>query len=72
MFDMTFKCTKKAWRFPQERFVTYEESDEAWCRYFGIGKEIDVVENVTIGNVYIRSISPDGTMRFSGILNHKE
>lgn len=27
------------WIFPNERFVTYEKSDEEWCRYFGIGRQ---------------------------------
>ena len=31
------------WKFPKERFVTYQKSDESWCRYFGIGKEIPEV-----------------------------
>lgn len=29
----------KAWIFPKEKFVTYEKSDEEWCRYFGIGRQ---------------------------------
>lgn len=31
--------TETKWVFPKERFVTYEESDEEWCRYFGIGHQ---------------------------------
>ena len=30
------------WQFPtNEPFVTYEPSDESWCRYCGIGKELN-------------------------------
>jgi hypothetical protein len=29
------------WEFPKERFVTYEKTDEDWCRYCGIGKELN-------------------------------
>lgn len=32
------------WIFPKERFVTYEISDESWCRYFGIGKEATIYD----------------------------
>lgn len=28
------------WEFPQERYWRYEKSDEPWCRYFGIGREV--------------------------------
>lgn len=27
------------WIFPKEKFITYEKSDESWCRYFGIGRQ---------------------------------
>jgi len=42
-FDNKLKPTineqKGRWIFPKERFVTYEHSDEGWCRYFKIGHE---------------------------------
>lgn len=39
----SFACPKKyvRWEFPQERFVTYEPGDAPWCRYFGIGHEVE-------------------------------
>ena len=35
------------WVFPKSRFVEYEPQDEAWCRFFGIGKEALVTRTVT-------------------------
>lgn len=32
------------WIPPKERFVTYEESDEGWCRFCGIGSVRRVVD----------------------------
>lgn len=31
----------RVWRMPVERFWEYETSDELWCRYFGIGHEVE-------------------------------
>ena len=30
---------KGSWIFPKRPFITYEPSDEEWCRYFKIGHE---------------------------------
>lgn len=30
----------KKWQFPDDPHVQYEASDEHWCRYFGIGREV--------------------------------
>jgi hypothetical protein len=27
------------WEFPKEAMVSYDDRDEDWCRYFGIGRE---------------------------------
>lgn len=66
-FEVTYKRRRKIWQFPKERFVLYETHDESWCRFFGIGNEVDVVESVTIPNAYIRSVSPDGSIEFGAI-----
>lgn len=58
-FSLEMKRTVRRWQFPQHRFVEYEPSDEAWCRYCGIGKEVDVIETVTIPKAVVRSISPN-------------
>lgn len=29
------------WEFPADPFIEYEKRDERWCRYFGIGAEIE-------------------------------
>lgn len=33
---------KTMYQFPQDPFITYELKDESWCRYFGIGKDVEV------------------------------
>lgn len=59
---------KRVWQFPVERFVTYEPSDELWCRPLGIGCEIEVTERHTI-RARVRSISmKDGVTTLSGEL----
>lgn len=35
------ELTQKVWRFPNDRFVEYDESDEAWARPIGFGKEVE-------------------------------
>jgi hypothetical protein len=40
-FDSSLKpfgIEESKWVFPNERFITYDKSDESWCRYFGIGR----------------------------------
>ena len=66
-FELQYERRRKVWQFPQERFVQYAASDETWCRFFGIGKEVEVVESVTIPNAYVRSVSPDGSIEFGAI-----
>ena len=66
-FEMSWQRKRKEWQFPTERFITYEASDESSCRYFGIGKEVEVVETVTVPQAYVRSISQDGTMEIGAI-----
>lgn len=41
--DVVPKFTTK-WEFPKERFVEYEPSDEAWCRYFRLGCVVETEE----------------------------
>lgn len=36
--DLIIRTTVLVWSPPTERFVMYEESDEEWCQYFGIGE----------------------------------
>lgn len=41
--DYSLEPTKwfEGWQFPtNEPFITYEPSDESWCRYCGIGREV--------------------------------
>lgn len=46
----------KRWVPPIEKFVEYEDKDESWLRYFGMGKEIEETITHTIDNLYIFSI----------------
>lgn len=41
----------KRWQFPVEPLIEYEPKDERWCRYFGIGCEVDDIGKpaITIG-----------------------
>ena len=48
--SLTFVSKVKRWYFPKNDLVQYEQSDESWCRYFGIGKEIEVVEESVFPN----------------------
>jgi hypothetical protein len=41
---------KRVWEFPKDRFVTYEPTDEPWCRYFGFGREVTVYTAVQMGD----------------------
>lgn len=66
-FELRYERRRKVWQFPTERFVRYESSDESWCRFFGIGKEVEVVESITIPNAYVRSVSPDGSVELGAI-----
>ena len=45
---LEFIHSSKRWKFPDNRFVSYEKSDESWCRFFGMGKEITVEERTVI------------------------
>ena len=57
----------KIWKFPEDRFIEYEPHDEAGCRFFGIGEEIDVIESTTIPNAVITNIATDGTVTFQAL-----
>lgn len=51
------------WIFPDEPFITYEPSDEDWCRYFGFGyqqnRKVDTGEIVLRRNLPIYAINDD-------------
>lgn len=66
-FELTFTSRRKKWQFPKESFVTYEDSDESWCRYFGIGREVTVTEETRIPQAYVKKVNPDGSMEFGAI-----
>lgn len=72
VFDLSVTRRWKQWEFPQQRFVSYETTDESWCRFFGIGKEIEVVETVTFPQAYMREIHADGTFEFGVIPSQRE
>jgi hypothetical protein len=45
--------TKVVYKFPQERFVQYEPKDEEWCRYFGLGKDVQVRQVIEMEKAYL-------------------
>ena len=55
MVTATYK--RKVWQFPKDRFIQYDQSDEEWCRYFKIGKEVEVTDTIEIPNAEIVYIS---------------
>lgn len=42
LVNVSLATTCRAWQFPADRFVEYEQSDEAWARPLGFGREVDV------------------------------
>jgi len=43
--EIAIGFSRSVWRFPESRFVEYEESDEEWARPLGFGHE-EIVEGV--------------------------
>lgn len=58
------------WEFPKERFVTYEPSDERWCRPLGIGREITIQETINYPRAYVSSIDDKGNINFVAFAEH--
>jgi len=58
-FHFTVVTKKKVWKFPSNRFITYEPQDEKWCRPLGIGQEIEAEETMEIPHAYVESINED-------------
>ena len=65
--ELSWSRRRKIWQFPSDPFVTYEPSDEAWCRPLGIGKEVEITEVMLAPNAYMSAISIDGSMTFRGL-----
>ena len=65
--QITLHYKKRVWQFPDEPFVEYEPSDERWCRFFGVGQEVEVTEVVTIPNCYQNGarMRDDGTIEMT-------
>lgn len=67
---VTFAPVKR-WVFPDEPFVEYHQSDEAWCRYFGIGSEEKIQRVIEIPDAYPEDASYEG-VRFVGAVKDCE
>lgn len=55
---------KAVWVFPKEPFITYEPSDESWCRYCGFGHEeapAVTVEAAFVTSMGFRSVCFEST-----------
>jgi len=48
------------WIFPKDPFVTYEPSDEDWCRYFGYGHQQE--RKIDTGEIVLRRDLPIYTL----------
>lgn len=48
VYSVEYHCRRRVWKFPDDKFVQYEKSDEAWARPLGFGEEVEIVETVTI------------------------
>lgn len=68
--SLTLSFPRRRWRFPEERFVSYEPSDEPWCRYLGIGEEVEEVESVELRALVTR-VDSDGTVWFRALPAHR-
>lgn len=51
--QISYHQSKRVWQFPRGRFVEYGPEDESWCRFFGIGEEVEVVQRVVLENMYL-------------------
>lgn len=63
-------ATKKRWKFPDDRFVSYDQSDESWCRYLGIGHEVEYNPVIEMQNAFVEDADYD-RVRFVGSIEHK-
>lgn len=61
---------RKRWKFPDEPFVSYDKSDEEWCRYFGIGHEVDYTPVIEMKNALVDFADYD-RVRFVGVVEQK-
>ena len=66
-FHIELRHRVKRWVFPASRFVEYGRTDEEWCRFFGVGHEVETEESITIPQAYIRSIDLDGSIEFGAV-----
>lgn len=62
---------RKRWKFPDDPFVTYEVTDEDWCRYFGIGKEVEEEVTLTIPRAICTQVTAN-EMEFTAIATETE
>lgn len=55
---LTMTVKRKRWKFPTDRFVSYDDHDEVWARPLGFGKEVEVTETITVPNAVVTSMKP--------------
>lgn len=66
VYSVAYSLRRKVWQFPDDRFVRYDKSDEAWARPLGFGKEIEVIETVTVPRAVCVGFS-DGALQFKAL-----
>lgn len=62
---------RKRWKFPEERFVSYDESDEDWCRPLNIGREVEFKPVIEMQKAFVESADYDW-VRFVGMTQQKK
>lgn len=64
-----FRLSKyhKVWKFPRERFVTYEPKDVSWCRQLGIGEESSARDGID-AEVVVESFELSVYDRYTALL----
>lgn len=67
--EMIFPARKR-WKFPEDRFVRYEECDEWWCRILGVGREVEYTHVFEMKNAFVSSADYD-TVQFVGSAEQK-
>ena len=66
VFSVEYRRIVRVWKFPDEKFVRYEKSDEAWARPLGFGEEVEIVETVTIPRAVCVGFY-DGSLQFKAL-----
>ena len=65
-YSLAYTFRRLVWKFPDDKFVRYDKSDEVWARPLGFGKEVEVVQSVTVPRAVCVGFS-DGALHFKAL-----